>query len=581
MSRLWAFIKRRKKTSIAIAIAVVLIGYVAMTAGAPAQPEYLTETAKKGDIRQTVEAVGTVISERELELRFGGVGIVSDVYVREGQRVAGGQRLAQLRAGSLGASIASQQAAVQQAIADLRALQEGSRPEDIAIAEADVASKKASLQAAQSTVENAERNLSTAQDQLTVLQQEAKIGLAGQVSTSLSSGTEQMVAIENALTVIDDILNYVDVQDAIVRDRPGADNSIRVQQRSALDASASARRAMNAATEYQAALSALDEGQRAVTGARTAMDALFSLLSALPETSNFSNADREAYKGTVTTQRTRIQTAGSAITSVQSSLRNASAGYDTRISSQESTITNLIGTRDKAKIDILTYQAAIQSAEAQLALKRAGARKTDIDAAAARVRAAQANLARASADYGDTVLTAPVAGIVTNIHIKAGESLPTGPAMNILGNSPFRVEMFVSEIDVPKLLTTQTGSIELDAFRGVRMKLRVNEIGVAPTLKDGVSKYGVKLDFQYDHPELKIGMTGDAEIVTGLRLNVLTVPRRAVLDSTGSGMYVRVLKADSTLEERPVTIGMEGESGDVEVLSGLTGGETIVVLVKK
>ena len=581
MKRIWAFIKRRKKTSIAIALAVLLIGYFGATAGAPAEPEYLTEVSKKGDIRQTVEAVGTVISERELELRFGGVGIVSEVYVKEGQRVNAGQKLAQLRAGSLGASVASEQASLQQAIADLRALQEGTRPEDIAVAEADVASKRASLQAAQSTVESAERNLKNAQDQLKVLQQEANVGLSGQVSTSLSSGLEQMVSTENALSVVDDILNKVDVQDAITRDRPGADNTVRLQRADAFNVIANARRAMTAANDYQAALDALDVGQRAVTAARTTMDALFGIISTLPETSNFSNADREENKATITAQRTKIQTAGSTLTTVQSNLRNSAATYDTKIASQESTIISQTGTRDKAKIDILTYQAAIQSAEAQLALKKAGSRKTDIDAAAARVRAAQANVARASANYGDTVLTAPVAGVVTNIHIKAGESLPTGPAMNMLGDSPFRVEMFVSEIDVPKLVLTQTGSIELDAFRGVNMKLHVSEIDAAPTLKDGVSKYGVTLDFLHNHPELKIGMTGDAEIVTGMRNNVLMVPRRAVLDSTGSGTYVRILKPDNTLEERTVTIGMEGESGDVEVLSGLAGGETIVVLVKK
>ncbi len=581
MKRIWAFMKRRKKTSIAIAIAVLLIGYFVATAGGGAEPEYLTEVSKKADIRQTVEAVGTVISERELELRFGGVGIVSDVYVKEGQRVAAGQKLAQLRAGSLGASIASEQASYQQALADLRELQEGSRPEDIAIAEADVASKRASLQAAQSTVETSERNLKNAQDQLKILQQEANVGLSGEVSTSLSSGNEQMVAAEGALSVIDDILNKVNVQDAIVRDRPGADNTVRLQKTDAQNRINDARKALSLATEYQAALDALDTAQRAVTAARAAVDSLFSIISTLPETSSFSNADREEYKATISAQRTKIQTAGSTLTNVQSNLRNSSATYDTRIASQESTIISQTGARDKAKIDILTYNAAIQSAEAQLALKKAGSRKTDIDSAQARVRAAAANVARAAANYGDTVLTAPVAGVVTNIHIKAGESLPTGAAMNMLGDSPFRVEMFVSEIDVPKLATTQTGSIELDAFRGVNMKLRASEIDAAPTLKDGVSKYGVTLDFLHNHPELKIGMTGDAEIVTGQRSNVLTVPRRAVLDSTGSGMYVRVLKADKTLEERTVTIGMEGESGDVEVLSGLQEGETIVVLVKK
>jgi RND family efflux transporter MFP subunit len=205
-----------------------------------------------------------------------------------------------------------------------------------------------------------------------------------------------------------------------------------------------------------------------------------------------------------------------------------------------------------------------------------------VDAARARVRAAQANLARSQADYGDTLLTSPINGTVTHVNIKTGESLPAGGAISVLGDSPFRVEMFVSEIDVPKLALTQSGSVELDAFRGTRMKLTLSEVGSAPTDVDGVSKYGVKLDFLHDHPELRIGMTGDAEIVTGMRSSALSVPRRAVLEDEPGKSYVRILAADGkTVEQRPVTLGMEGEGGEVEVLSGVEEGETVVVLIKK
>jgi multidrug efflux pump subunit AcrA (membrane-fusion protein) len=141
--------------------------------------------------------------------------------------------------------------------------------------------------------------------------------------------------------------------------------------------------------------------------------------------------------------------------------------------------------------------------------------------------------------------------------------------------------MFVSEIDVPKLVLTQTGSVELDAFRGVNMQLRLTQIDSSPTLKDGVSKYGVKLDFMHAHPEVKIGMTGDAVIITGQKSDVVSVPGRAVLEKTGSGMYVRILKEDKSVEERTVVTGMEGESGEMEITSGLQGGETVIVLEKK
>jgi multidrug efflux pump subunit AcrA (membrane-fusion protein) len=575
-----AFVRTHKKKSIAAAIVLAVILLIVVTRK-PAQPEYITELAKKGDLTQTVEAVGTVVSERELELRFEGAGIVQQVFVKEGDHVKAGQRLGQLKAGSLGASVAAEAASLQSALAELRALQEGSRPEDIAIAEADVAGKRASLESAQTTLKTSEQNLKSSQDKLALLIQETNVNLAGQVSTNVSSLSEQLVAAESALSVIDDILGNVDVQDAIVKDRPGADNDVRAQKRSAQDFIMQARTVTSAATDYQSALKAMDAGKKAASSSVVAMDSLFSLISGLRETNNFTNSSRESYKTSISTQRAKLQDMSSSISTLQSNLQNASASYDTKIAAERSAIISLQGTRDKAATDIITYQASIQSAEAQLALKRAGARQTDIDGAQARVRSAQANLARAQANYSQTVLTAPISGTVSHVNINIGESLPAGAAVTLLGDSPFRVEMFVSEIDVPKLMVTQSGSIELDAFRGTHMKLHLSEVDSSPTSKDGVPKYRVKLDFDNLHPELKIGMTGDAEIITGERKNVVSAPRRAILEDNDGRLYVRILNEDKTITERTVTIGMEGQTGDTEILSGLEGGENIVVLIKQ
>ncbi len=572
---------RHKKKSIAIGIVLLLVLLAGWRMSRPKQPEYVTEVAARGDLRQTVEAVGTVTSDRDLELKFAGVGVVQFVYVKEGDHVRAGQRLAQLKAGNLGASVAAQQAQLQSALADLAAMEQGTRPEDIAVAEADLGAKKAALQVAQSTLESAGNNLKTAQDQLVTLRQEASVNLSGQVNTAVTTVEQQLVTTENALSTVDDILNDVDVQDAILKDRPGADNDVRTQKTAALNTIAAARSTALKATDYEKALQALTAARSATDSAASVMNSLFSLIGSIRESTHFSNADREGFKNTISTQRSTIQSASSTLTGQQSALQNASAGYDSKIASQESSISSLQGTRDRASTDILTYQAAIRTSQAQLDLKKAGSRPTDIQAARAGVRAAQANLARAGADYSDTVLTAPIAGIVSHVNIRIGEGLPAGPAVTMIGDSAYRIEMFVSEIDVPKLQVTQSGSIELDAFRDMNMKLAVSQIDSAPTLKDGVSKYRVMLDFVHDHPEVKIGMTGDAMVITGSKQGVVSVAGRAVLESTGSGMYVRVLSDDQSVEERPVITGMEGESGEIEITSGLKGGETVIVLEKK
>ncbi len=575
---IFSFVKRHRWKSIGAAVALLLVVGFAYSASQPKQAEYVTAVAQKGDLKQTVEAVGTVVSERDLQLQFPQSGIVAQVLVKEGQKVNAGTRLAALRSGNVAADIAAASARLQSAEAELRELTEGTRPEDIAIAEAELQNKKAALETSKSTLANAEKSLDQSKLKLDALEREADINVAGSVSTIGSTLTIQLTTAQNALSTIEDIFGNNDVQDAMLKSSPSDYESL-VRAKNNAEAAVSAQLSMASPTDFESALLAVDRVRAVVTTVWTVVGNSFDTINALQVSGSFEQSAKEGYKTQLSSEKSSVQSALGAIDSAAKALRDAVAGVDTQIAAEKSAIVSAEGTRDRAKIDIGSYETAVRISEAQLSLKKAGARKTDIDAASARVRQELASLQRARADYSNTVLVAPIAGTVTKLNVKTGEFTPAGPAVTLLGTSAFRIEMFVSEIDVPKVQTTQTGSIELDAFRGTNFKLRVSQIDTAPTDRDGVSKYRLKLDFQYPHDELKIGMTGDAEIVTGFKGNVVSVPQRAVIES-GSGMIVRVKKEDGSLEERPVTTGMEGEGGNIEV-TGIQEGETIVVLVKE
>lgn len=575
----WRFVRRHLWKFLLGAAALVIV-LIVVAVSQPKQATYVTAVATRGDLLQTVEAVGTVVSEKDLELQFPTTDIVAKVEVKEGDRVKAGQRLASLRSGSLSASIASASANVQSAKATLQALTEGARPEDIAIAEASVANKRAALDAARQTSLSAEANLKISQQKLTVLKSEASTGLSGQVTTANSSISQYIASAKTALNATAGVFNANDIQDAIVKNPSGEYDSIRANRASADSAlSLLQSSAMNAA-DYQTALRNLEAARTAVGQAADNVSRSYDFISVLPLTSYFTNTSRETAKTSIAAQKTSVQAAFSALDSAAKGLRDASASYDTRIATEQSSITSLQGTLDRSKADISTFQTSLQIEEAQLALKKAPARQTDVDSAQARVRQAQADLARAAAQFNDTVLTAPVDGVVTQVNVKAGEMRPlSGPSITLLGNTPYRIEMYVSEIDIPKVQVTQSGSIELDAFRGSPIPLRVGEIDPGATDRDGVPKYRVKLDFVTPKEALKIGMTGDAEIVTGAHKNVVSVPLRAVIERDGKKI-VRILKPDGkTVEERAVTTGLDGSNGDIEV-TGVQEGETIIVLVK-
>ncbi len=575
----WRFVRRHLWKFVLGGIAL-FIGMIVWAVSQPKQPVYVTATAVRGDLLQTVEAVGTVVSEKDLQLQFPITDVVSSVSVKEGDRVKAGQRLASLRSGTLSASVASASANVASAKAALQALMEGARPEDIAIAEASVANKRAALDAARQSAMSAEANLKTSKQKLAVLQSEASTGLSGQVTSANSTVSQHLANAKTALNATLGVFNSNEVQDAIVKNPTGEYDAIRSGRTSAENAISLLQSSAVNASDYQTALKNLESARTVVGQAADNVSRSYDFIANLQLTSYFTNASREAHKSTIATQKSNVQAAFSALDSAAKSLRDASASYDTRIATEQSGITSLQGTLDRAKADISTFETSLQIEEAQLALKKAPARQTDIDSAQARVRQAQADLARAAAQFNDTVLTAPVDGMVTQVNVKTGEMRPsTLPSITILGNTPYRIEMFVSEIDIPKVQLSQSGSIELDAFRGQPLPLRVGEIDPSATDRDGVPKYRVKLDFASVKDGLKIGMTGDADIVTGIRKDVVSVPLRAVLEREGKKI-VRILGADGkTVEEREVTTGIDGSNGEIEV-TGVKEGETIVVLVK-
>ncbi len=576
---LWKMMKAFPKTSITIGVAIILGGLVFAVTRAP-KPTYVTAVAVQGDLKQLVEAVGTVISEKDLDLQFSSLDTVSKIYVKEGQKVKAGQKLAELRTGILSAGIASASANVASAKAALDALEQGSRPEDIAIAEAQVANKRASLTAAKQSLQNAEENMKTAEQELALLQNEAVVGLAGQISSANSAVLANLALSKTALISVRGVFNANDVQDSIVKNQNSGYDSLQTMFTNSLDA-INALQNQGMTTDYQFMLQKLQNAKVQIALVTDSMNRAYDMVANLTLTSYFTNTSRETNKSIIATQKASAQSALSSIDSALKTLQDASASYESRIAAEKSSLTSLKGVRDRAKADIATFETSVQIDEASLALKKAPARKTDLDSARARVRQAQADLARASAQFQDAVITAPVDGVITKVHIKQGQLRPSSePSITMLGISPLRVEMFVSEVDIPKVMLSASGTIILDAYRTEIFPLQVNEIDPAATEKDGVPKYRIKLDFKNPIDGLKVGMTGDASIITGERKNVILVPARSINEKADGSSVIRILKEDQSIEERVVETGMDGDGGLIEV-KGVEAGENVIVLEKK
>lgn len=87
---------------------------------------------------QQVSVSGKVVPAQEVDLSFSQSGRITAVYAKVGQYVAQGTTLAVIENGDLRANLLQRQAALQNQEAKLASLRAGTRPEEVAVAQADV-----------------------------------------------------------------------------------------------------------------------------------------------------------------------------------------------------------------------------------------------------------------------------------------------------------------------------------------------------------------------------------------------------------------------------------------------------------
>jgi RND family efflux transporter MFP subunit len=167
------------------------------------------ETVEMGIVEQSSQLVGTLEARRAVTLKPEIDGRVSQILVKEGDRVRQGQGIINLDSEDWQAELLQAQAALANAQARLAELQAGNRPEDIAQARASLTQAKARLSNAQAGARPEE--IAQAQAQLNGAQAEAKLAqqrvkryreLQGQGAISVDQFEQYLKEEQSALAAL-------------------------------------------------------------------------------------------------------------------------------------------------------------------------------------------------------------------------------------------------------------------------------------------------------------------------------------------------------------------------------------------
>jgi HlyD family secretion protein len=255
-------------------------------------------------------------------------------------------------------------------------------------------------------------------------------------------------------------------------------------------------------------------------------------------------------------------------------------------------------------------RAAVQRAEADLAenerqlrlaerLTRENVVSVDQrDAAASRVRIAQAALEQARADTAfaeaqlqNTFIRAPFSGVVVKKMAEIGESVaPIPPGVNISTSSgaivaladlaTLEVEADVAESNVAKVQNGQPAEVTVEAIPDRRYKAVLRQ--VIPTADRTKATVQVKVTILDKDKDLKPEMSAKVTFLEPDKKSeqkapgtpVVSVPKAAIVTRDGKALVF--LLRDGKAVARAVTLGTERQD-QVVIQGGLAGGETLIV----
>jgi multidrug efflux pump subunit AcrA (membrane-fusion protein) len=281
-----------------------------------------------------------------------------------------------------------------------------------------------------------------------------------------------------------------------------------------------------------------------------------------------------------------------------------------RLESQPATAPSNANEVTIARRQLKSAKHGVEAAEVGKAAAEQG-----VQAASANLKSAQRSYDDALADTRHTVVTAPITGVVTALPISVGSQVAagstssasssgstagsaagssasgvsgttgstssgtssassgSGSAITISDMSSLKVQIAVSEVDIPTVVAGQSAVVTFDSIRGESFTGKVGAISPNGTTSSGVVNYTVDINLDALDANLKPDMTATGDITTLVADGALVVPNAAVKNE-GATKYVNVVGSGGQIKKQTVTVGV-GDESYTEVKAGLTAGMTV------
>jgi membrane fusion protein (multidrug efflux system) len=176
----------------------------------------------------------------------------------------------------------------------------------------------------------------------------------------------------------------------------------------------------------------------------------------------------------------------------------------------------------------------------------------------------------------DALIHAPFDGVISARQISPGQVISKNSTLTWLVDlDPVKVEFNVPERFLSQLRVGQPIQINVAAFPGSKFPGKV--FFIAPYVDPEEHTALVKAEVPNPERALKPGMFANLDLTLTVREQAVVIPEAALSQMLeGNRANVLIVTETNTVDLRPVQLGVR-LAGHVEVLSGLRGGEKVIV----
>ncbi|MBE8997119.1 efflux RND transporter periplasmic adaptor subunit [Nostoc sp. LEGE 12447] len=240
------------------------------------------------------------------------------------------------------------------------------------------------------------------------------------------------------------------------------------------------------------------------------------------------------------------------------------------------------GTRTE---EIDQRQAAVNEARAALVLLEDGTRSEEIVQRQAAVASAEAQLKGVQVQLEDTIIRAPLSGIVTQKYAEPGAFVtPTTSASTSASATSSSIVAVargleilaqVPEADIGRIKPGQQVEIVADAYPDQVFKGHVRLIAPEAVVEQGVTSFQVRVALDTGTDKLRSGLNVDLTFLGDRVNNALVLPTVSIVTENGQ-TGVLVPDANNKPQFREITVGAQIQN-QTQILGGVKEGDRVFV----